>query len=273
MKYDIMKTSSLFFGGKISQNYEDYLGSFFFEPYAADLAARLDFTGVDNVLELACGTGRLTKHIAEILPPAIEFTATDLNADMISVAKNKVTSDRILWAQADMLGLPFENESFDLVVCQFGVMLVPDQLKALAEIFRILKPGGKVVFNTWTDLNFNRVWAIGDRVVQSFIGKNGVGINSGPFSLGEKAVVLDMLRMTGFSNADGESMEYTGEIESAAKAAYGFIHGLPVGAFIEKQGAELVPEILKVLAEELSAELGDQPLRTPQKALVFEAVK
>lgn len=268
-----MKTSSLFFGGKISQNYEDYLGPFFFEPYAADLAARLDFTGVSHVLELACGTGRLTKHITEVLPPAVEFIATDLNADMISVAKTKVTSGRVTWAPADMLDLPFENESFDLVVCQFGVMLVPDQLKALAEIFRILKPGGKVVFNTWTDLNFNRVWAIGDSVVQSFIGKNGAGINSGPFSLGEKAVVLDMLKLTGFSDTRGESVEYTSEIESAAKAAYGFIHGLPIGTFIEKQGADLMPEILKTLAEQLRTELGDEPLKTPQKALVFEAVK
>lgn len=268
-----MKTSSLFFGGKISQNYEDYLGPFFFEPYATDLAGRLNFTGVKDVLELACGTGRLTRHIAGILPPEVKFTATDLNTDMISVAKTKLTSDRVIWAPADMLDLPFDNESFDLVVCQFGVMLVPDQSKALSEIFRILKPGGKVVFNTWTDLNFNRVWAIGDNVVQSFLGKNGVGLKSGPFSLGEKEVVLDMLKMAGFSEIHGTSVEYSGEIESAEKAAYGFIHGLPVGTFIEKQRPELMPEILKTLEKQLKTELGDQPLKTPQKALVFEATK
>src|SRR5882757_3451475 len=147
-----MATPSQFFGGKISQNYEDYLGSFLFEPYAVDLADRLNWTGVSQILELACGSGRLTRHIAEQLPPTAEFTATDLNADMINVARSKITADRVMWAPADMLNLPFEGESFDLVVCQFAIMLVPDQLKALSEIFRILKPGGKVMFSTWTDL-------------------------------------------------------------------------------------------------------------------------
>jgi ubiquinone/menaquinone biosynthesis C-methylase UbiE len=268
-----MTTASLFFGGDISQNYEDYLGPFLFEPYAIDLAARLNLTGVGRVLELACGSGRLTKHIAETLPPGVEFTATDLNVDMISVAKSKVSSDRVIWAPADMLDLPFESGSFDLVVCQFGIMLVPDQLKALAEIFRVLKVGGKVVFNTWSDVNYNRVWAIADSVLKSVLGKSMIGQNPGPFAMGDKDPVLDMLKKTGFSETNATLVESTGEIESAGKAAYGFIYGLPVGSFIQKEGPDSMPEILKVLEEILKSELGDQPLKAPMAALVFESTK
>jgi ubiquinone/menaquinone biosynthesis C-methylase UbiE len=268
-----MEKTTLFFGGAVSQNYEDYLGAFLFEPFAVDLAARLNFEGVNKVLELACGSGRLTKHIAETLPAGIEFTATDLSADMISVAKTKVISDRVIWSTADMMELPFTNDSFDLIVCQFGIMLVPDQMKAFAEILRVLKPGGKVVFNTWTDRDYNKIWAIGDQVLRSFFGENIVGQNPGPFALGDKEVVFDMLKTIGFSELNATIMECIGETDSAANVAYGFIHGLPVGGFVQKRDAKLMPEIIKSLEENYRSELGDHPVKAPQKALIFEAVK
>jgi SAM-dependent methyltransferase len=263
----------VFFGGKISRNYEDYLGPFLFESFAADLVRRIDWTGVSQVLELACGSGRLTRFISEQLPPAVRFTATDLNEDMISVAKTKVTSPRVKWAQADMQELPFANESFDWVVCQFGIMLVPDQAKALAEIFRVLKPGGKVLFNTWTDLDYNRIWAIGSAVIKSLVGKSPMERNPGPFALADQLLVEDMLRRTGFGDVKGLFVTNTGEIESAKKAAFGFLYGLPVGLFVEKEKTGLLPVILQTLEERLVEELGDHPLRVRQKALVFEARK
>jgi len=268
-----MEKTTLFFGGTVSQNYEDYLGAFLFEPFAVDLAARLNFDAVNDVLELACGSGRLTKHIAETLPADVEFTATDLSADMISVAKTKVNSDRVRWATADMIDLQFINDSFDLVVCQFGLMLVPDQMKALAEILRVLKPGGKVVFNTWTDRDYNKVWAIGDKVLQSFFGENIVGQNPGPFALGDKELVFEMLKTTGFSETHATTLECIGETDSPANVAYGFIHGLPIGSFVQKRDAELMPEIIKSLEENYRNELGEHPLKAQQKALIFEAVK
>ena len=266
-------TAPLFFGGEISQKYEDYLGPFLFEPYAIDLAARLNLTGVSNILELACGSGRLTKHIAAILPPGADFTATDLNTDMISIAKSKVTSDRVIWATADMLDLPCENESFDLVVCQFGIMLVPDQQKALSEIFRVLKTGGKIVFSTWSDVNYNRLWAIADTVMIAVLGKSMIGSDPGPFAMGDENIVLARLKGVGFGKSTATLVKFTGETESAAKAAHGFIYGLPVGLYILKEAPDLMPEVLKILEEKLQSELGDQPLKAPMAALVFESTK
>ncbi|HXO74721.1 MAG TPA: methyltransferase domain-containing protein [Puia sp.] len=261
----------VYFGGEISQNYEDYLGSFVFEPFAVDLASRINWTGVGQVLELACGSGRLTKYISEQLPLTVAFTATDLNEDMIGVAKGKVPNDRVKWAPADMQDLPFQDGSFDLVVCQFGLMLVPDQIKALSEIFRVLKPGGKILFSTWTDLHYNRLWAIGSRVIQSIVGISPIEHNPGPFALDDKSAVEDMLKRTGFGDIQGTVVTNTGKIESAEKAAFGFIYGLPVSLFIEKEKPGVLPIILQTLEEKLKEELGDHPLRVPQKALVIEA--
>jgi SAM-dependent methyltransferase len=268
-----MATPSPFFGGKISQNYEDYLGAFLFEPYAIDLASRINWNGVTQILELACGSGRLTRHIAALLPATVAFTATDLSNDMITVAQEKVSNDRVNWAPADMLGLPFGDGSFDLIVCQFGIMLVPDQLKALSEIFRILKRGGKLMFSTWSDLSYNKVWAITDMVLKSALGKSPMDRDPGPFALTAKDDVLNMLNRTGFSDTHATFVTNTGEIDSAKMAAYGLINGLPVALFIQKEDPDMLATILQTLEENLKAELGEHPLRTPQKALIFEAIK
>lgn len=263
----------VFFGGKISQNYEDYLGAFLFEPFAIDLARRINWAGVGQVLELACGSGRLTRHIAEQLPPNGTLTATDLNEDMISVAKTKVPSGKVNWATADMQDIPFKDGSFDLVVCQFGVMLVPDQAKALSGIFRVLKPGGKVLFSTWTDLDYNRVWAIGSAVTKAMVGKSPFEQDPGPFALDDERYVEDMLKKTGFGNVKVSVVTNTGSVESAEKAALGLLYGLPVSLFAEKEKPGVLPDILRTLEEQLREALGDHPLKVQQKALVFEATK
>src|SRR4026207_389076 len=109
------------FAGTIPANYERYLGPFLFEPYALDLVSRLQDKKYNDILEIACGTGRVTAHLAkEVKHDAL--TATDLNPDMINIAKETVHDDTIKWMPADAMKLPFDDESFDLVVIQFGVM-------------------------------------------------------------------------------------------------------------------------------------------------------
>jgi SAM-dependent methyltransferase len=261
------------FGGEISRNYEDYLGEFIFQPYALDLAARLEWSGVNRVLELACGSGRLTGAIAALIPGGVEFVATDISEDMLRVAGERVRDERVRWKTADMLALPFDAGSFDLVVCQFGLMIVPDVRTALAEIIRVLRPGGRVIFSAWTDLAYNRLWAIGDEVLVSSIGKSPMKADPGPFALGDAGVVSEMLASAGFRDVAVIEVAKTGESVSAEKAAFGFIYGLPVGAFVEKENGEALPGILRELEERLAAEMGDHPLRVPQKALVFRARK
>jgi SAM-dependent methyltransferase len=303
-----MAEASALFGGEISRRYEDYLGEFIFEPFAVDLAARIDWTGVGRVLELACGSGRLTARIVERAPADVAIMATDISDDMLRVAGDRVSDDRgsddrvpgdrvpgdrvsddwatadrvtgdrvtggrITWRVADMLALPFDSASFDLVVCQFGIMIVPDVPLALAEIFRVLRIGGRVVFSAWTDLAYNRLWALGDDVLLESIGKSPMKADPGPFALGDEVFVTGLLESAGFTGVSVAEVVVTGESPSAEKAAFGFIYGLPVCSFVQKENAGALPAILRTLEERLVAELGDQPLRVPQKALVYGATK
>ena len=109
------------FAGSVPANYEKYLGPFLFEPYALDLISRLQDKKYNDILEIACGTGRVTKHLAAAVKHDT-LTATDLNPDMISTAKEKVDDKSIKWISADAMQLPFDDNSFDLVVMQFGIM-------------------------------------------------------------------------------------------------------------------------------------------------------
>ena len=121
-----------------------------FEPYARDLAARLADVEPQDVLETAAGTGVLTRAIASTLSAQARIVATDLNQPMLDhAAAREQAPGRIAWQQADALALPFEDQSFDAVACQFGAMFFPDKVLGYAQARRVLKPGGHFFFNVW----------------------------------------------------------------------------------------------------------------------------
>ncbi len=144
------------FAGSIPQVYDSYLVPLIFETYAADLAARVAALRPGRVLELAAGTGVVTRQLAATLPPASLIVASDISQPMLDRAAATIGSDRrIEWRQADALRLPFADASFDVVVCQFGVMFFPDKPQAFAEARRVLAPGGTLIFNVWGRIEEN----------------------------------------------------------------------------------------------------------------------
>ena len=143
------------FSRSISKLYDDYLVPLIFAPYAEDLARRLAARPVTRVLEIAAGTGVVTRKLAATLAPDVEIVATDLNAPMLEQAAAVGTVRPVEWRQADAMQLPFADASFDAVVCQFGVMFFPDKAKAFAQMHRVLRPGGVLVFNVWDRIEEN----------------------------------------------------------------------------------------------------------------------
>ena len=131
------------FVGSVPELYTRYMGPMFFEPYAADLANRLGGMASGKVLETACGTGIVTRALAAALPDTVAITATYLNQPMLDFAKSQPGGEGVDWQQADAQNLPVPDRSFDIVVCQFGVMFFPDKEKAYCEALRVLKPDGR----------------------------------------------------------------------------------------------------------------------------------
>ena len=119
-------STPLLFNESIPQKYEDYLTPFLFDPYAEDLVARIEVIGLDNVLEVACGTGAVTKKLLAHLPSTAQLVATDLQPDMLDIAKRSISFPNVTWDVVDMTNIPYEDNRFDLIICQFGLMLVPE---------------------------------------------------------------------------------------------------------------------------------------------------
>jgi SAM-dependent methyltransferase len=151
----IAPDSDRLFAGAIPQFYERYLVPLIFQPYAADLAARVLRRQPSRVLEIAAGTGVVTRQLASVLAPEVAIVATDLNQPMLDHAAALGTARPVEWRQADAMQLPFPEATFDVVSCQFGVMFFPDKLKAFAEARRVLRPGGAFIFNVWDRIDQN----------------------------------------------------------------------------------------------------------------------
>ena len=147
--------SDKLFTGSIPEIYEKYLVPLIFEHYARDLANRVKEKPVARVLEIAAGTGVVTRAVADVLDKSVSIVASDLNKAMLDHGASVRVDKNVDWREADAMSLPFEDESFDAVLCQFGVMFFPDRIKAYSETLRVLKPGGRFIFNVWDEIAEN----------------------------------------------------------------------------------------------------------------------
>lgn len=260
------------FAGSVPTNYNRFLGPLLFTPYAEDIAQRIP-EGVHSILELACGTGLVTAQLAKRFGHVVKVTATDLNPDMIVVAKKEVTTAGIEWQTADMQQLPFADNSFDCVICQFGLMFVPDKRLAFREAYRVVKKGGRFIFNTWDRIENVATFAVGNSVIQNFFNHNAPPFFKIPFSMFDPHELEQLLTQSGFTNPKVELIKKEGHAETAMHAARGIVEGNP----IYKEIMDIDPAAVKTLEEKISSRLeaiyGNESLKPPMQAFVGEGVK
>jgi len=175
---------NVLFHGTIPKNYDRYLGPVIFEPFARDIARRLRDRKIQSLLEIACGTGIVTRHLRSTLPRSTEIIATDLNPDMFEFAKSKFRGgEPVRWQQADASALPFPDKSFDAAVCQFGLMFVMDKEAAVREAYRVLRRAGVFLFNVWDSFDANPFAQIAHTTIASLFDRDPPQFYEIPFSL------------------------------------------------------------------------------------------
>jgi SAM-dependent methyltransferase len=243
-----------------------------FEPYAGDLAGRLDARDGARVLEIACGTGIVTRYLRNRIPASGRLVATDLNPPMIDFARQKLVGMRgIDWRPADACALPFPSGSFDAVVCQFGLMFVPDKNAAFHEARRVLVAGGAFLFNVWDSLERNAFARIAHETITSFFPANPPTFYQVPFSLHRRAELLALLSEHDFTGTSIEDVALEGQSPSAGELAIGLVEGNPTATAIRERGSVPVGKVIEAVAAALAREFGDRPIRLPLKALVVSA--
>ena len=267
-------SSTIAFSGSVPANYEKYLGPALFEPYALDIINRVKNKRFSTVLELACGTGRVTRHLLKLIPENGQLVASDINPDMVEIGKTVVTYDSVLWLVADAQQLPFKEESFDLVVCQFGIMFCPDKEKAVEEAYRVLTPKGSFVFNVWDDMIYNPSSALIKKVVDEIMGDQSPDfLKKGPYSFYNKEEIKRLLQEAGFNSIKLEVVPKIGHYDSANDIIKGFVDGSPLASYLTELDAERSKKIRDQLFVELSAAFGEENLSVPMQAIVVEASK
>jgi len=269
-----MPAENVAFVGSIPENYDRYLGPVLFEAYAKDLVERANVPEDGSLLEVACGTGIVTRHLRDRLPPGVKIVATDLNEAMIKFAAQKFRSDEnIEWKPADALDLPFGDESFDVVVCQFGLMFFPDKQKGVNEAFRVLKPNGQFIFSVWDAIEHVDLAKAAETVIKQFFPENPPDFYDIPFSFHDQDELRSVLSTAGFGEITVDVVLFPCNSSSARDAARGLIHGNPVISAINERDPAKVPEVEAALAEKIAAQFGSAPVHARMQAIVCSAVR
>jgi ubiquinone/menaquinone biosynthesis C-methylase UbiE len=234
----MLETDKLF-AGSIPENYDRYMVPLIFEPFAADLARRAASLSPNAVLEIAAGTGVVTRALAPQLPLGACYVVTDLNQPMLDHAASRQTPDsRITWRQADAMALPFEDAAFDLVCCQFGAMFFPDRPAAYREARRVLKPGGHFLFNVWDRIEEN-VFAddVTNALARIFPNDPPRFLARTPHGYHDTALIRSDLEKAGFSNVAIETRAEQSRASSPCLPAVAYCQGTVLRTEIEAREA------------------------------------
>ena len=248
------------------------LGLSSFSDYAEQTARLVAGYAPSRVLETGAGTGIVTRRLRDLLPATTRLIATDLNRPMLDVARTKFHPDEpIEFQQADAIALPFDDASFDAVVCQFSVQFFPDKEKSYREAYRVLAPGGRYVFSVW-DGGYNRHARIADEVAAKFFPTDpplfyrvGTGYN-------KIDPIKDSLSDAGFIDLRIAVLTRGKQVLDIGAFARALVYGNPLIDMIRTRGRVDPDQVVNALGEALAREFGN-PALLPLQAILFEATR
>lgn len=262
------------FIGSVPEHYERDLGPVIFDDYAADLARRVAAHNPERVLEIAAGTGIVTRHLRDFLPTSASLTATDINPPMLDLAQTKFrSSEQVAFQPADACALPFPDGAFDAVVCQFGVMFFPDKAQSYREVYRVLAPGGRYLFNVWDSHRHNPFGRITHELVQRLFPSDPPQFYHVPFGYHEIDLIKKAVFEAGLTDIITAVVRQETEVANLAAFARGLVCGNPLAEQIKARGSVDSDRVVDALTDALRREVGADPGRTPLQAIVFEASK
>lgn len=224
------------------------------------------------MLETAAGTGIVTRALLRSLSAGASVVATDLNQPMLDRAAKQVSSSRVSWQKADAQALPFPDGTFDAVVCQFGVMFFPDKQKAYREARRMLKPGGRFIFNVWDRIEHNEFAdLVTTAVAEMFAGDPPRFLARTPHGYHDKQAVIAEVKSAGFGNVAVETVTRRSVAPSCRDPAIGYCQGTPLRNEIEARDANRLVEATEAAASRISARFGNGPVDGMIQAHVITA--
>jgi len=268
-----MSETDKLFAGSIPENYDRYLVPLIFESFAEDIAQRIARISPSTILETAAGSGVVTRALAPKLSPNASYVVTDLNQPMLDYAAARQAADRrISWRKADAQALPFEDGAFDLVCCQFGVMFFPDRLSGYREAKRILKPGGRFLFNVWDRIEEN-VFAneVTNALAEVFPDDPPRFLARTPHGYHDITLIRRDLEQAGFSGVKIETRAAQSRAHSPRHPAVAYCQGTPLRNEIEARDAGKLEAATNHAASAIASRHGNGAVAAKIQAHIIEA--
>ncbi len=262
------------FNGSIPAVYDQELGPFLFDWSAKALGERVRAPLGGLVLELACGTGISTEGLRHALPLDAEIIATDLNDAMLAEARSRRGDlEGVSYQVADAQVLPFEDDTFDVIVCQFGIMFFPDPVGALREALRVLRPGGQLLFSVWDTLDRNPPVEAVHPVFAQLFPEDPPRFLETPFGLYGESELAALFDAAGARDVETESVDHVVELPSARGPAKGLVCGSPAVLELEAREGVSLDAVVDAAEAAIADRCGASPWRAPLRAIFVSAQK
>jgi ubiquinone/menaquinone biosynthesis C-methylase UbiE len=256
---------------KPGEIYEQHMVPAIFARWAPDLVAAARPRPGERALDVACGTGAVTRLLAEHVAPNGQVVGLDLNAGMLEAARAATQGLEIEWRQGSALSMPLPDSAFDVAVCQQGLQFFPDKTAALKEIHRVLVRNGRLAMSVFRSVQHAPGYRILEEALARHIGSSRAALP--PFSLGDAQVIKSLVAGAGFREVHVHADVKMSRFQSAEHFVRSVVGGGPtmLGA-LAQQDPEVLQAIIADVVEATSTYLDDEGWATAQVANVITAM-
>jgi SAM-dependent methyltransferase len=264
-------TTTLQISGSPADIYEQHMVPAIFARWAPDLVQAAGVRPAERVLDVACGTGAVTRLLAEQVGPAGKVTGLDITPGMLAAARLAAPSQRIEWLEGSAVKMPLPDGTFDAVICQHGLQFFPDKAAALSEMRRVLTRGGRLALSCWRSVEHTPGYLVLEQALARRVGPEKAALP--PFSLGDAGVIRDLVVGAGFREvklrADANMMRF----RSAEHLVRAVVGGAPtmMGA-LTGQGEGVLDAIIAEVTEATKHYVDDEGWATSAVSNIVTAI-
>jgi len=264
--------------GNAAETYERALIPAVFAAWAPLVVALADPRPGERVLDVACGTGVVTRLVAKQVGHTGNVVGLDLNPGMLAVAASRAvteppTSAPMTWQEASATQMPFPDGAFDIAYCQLGLQFFPDRPAALREMYRVLVPGGRLGLMVWRGIEHSPGFDILATALARHVSSEAAGIMRAPFALADAEALRGLIAGAGFRNITIRPVPGTVRFPSVARFVEDYVAGSPLAGHVAKVSDEARAALLSQVGDALRPYLAAGALAFPIEAHLASANK
>jgi SAM-dependent methyltransferase len=263
--------TTLQISGSAADIYEQHMVPAIFARWAPDLVQAAGVQPAERVLDVACGTGAVTRLLAEQVGPAGNVTGLDITPGMLAAARLAAPSQRIEWLEGSAVKMPLPDGTFDAVVCQQGLQFFPDKPAALSEMRRVLKRGGRLALSCWRSVEHTPGYLVLEQALARRVGPEKAALP--PFSLGDAGAIRGLVVGAGFREVKLRAEAKMMRFRSAEHLVRAVVGGAPamMGA-LTGQGEGVLDAIIAEVTEATKHYVDDEGWATPAVSHIVTAI-